>query len=310
MSDAQPQATLIGVPYHLGQPRISMGRGPVVMLDDSRAPAALRAMGIDVTVQWVDRDDPAVEDKLAIRDQMSRHLVHNRCVAELVSDARAAGRQPIVFTGNCNTSIGVTSGLDQDGVGIVWIDGHPDCETPDTSTTGLFDGMPVAVIAGLCWPAWRAQVPGFRVIPQERIVMVGVHERFADAGDRMLDHDPTPLGYAVDPPAIARDGFTAALAAGLDQLAQKTDRVYLHIDLDSLEPSEAKASLYTAPGGLSVAQLVEAIGAVAARFDVLATSFSAWDPDVDQRMPDIVEQLATVVARHTVPGASGGTATS
>ena len=301
---APARATLIGVPYHLGQLRISMGLGPVVALDDGRVPSALRSMGIDVDVRWVDRDEPASADKMAPGDQMGRHLTHNRQLAGLIGEARRQGRQPIVFTGNCNSSIGVTSGLDQDGIGVVWIDAHPDCETPETSTDGLFDGMPVAVLAGKCWKAWREQIPGYRVIPEERMVMVSVHDRFAAPEDRMLDHDPSPLGRAVDPPAIARDGFSGALDAALDDLAGATDRVYLHIDLDSIEPSEGRASLYTAPGGLSVAQVTETIESVSRRFNVLATSFSAWDPDIDPRMPEIVARLAKAVAACTVPGAS------
>jgi hypothetical protein len=64
-----------------------------------------------------------------------------------------------------------------------------------------------------------------------------------------------------------------------------------------LEPSEARACLHwTADGGLSVAQVAETIGAVKQRFDVLAATFTCFDPDVDARMPAVIERLTEAIA--------------
>ncbi|MCD6725974.1 MAG: arginase family protein [Solirubrobacteraceae bacterium] len=288
--------TLIGVPYSLGERNVSMGRGPTVLLEDERLAARLRALGHDVEVRWVDRDDAEPDEGLAIGDVMTKHLVQNRQLAELVAQARAAGRAPIVLAGNCSSSIGVASGVRREGFGLVWIDAHPDSETPETSITGLFDGMPVATIAGRCWKAWREQIPGFRVVPEDRIVTVGLHERHAPADRRPYLYDAEPLGTPVDPPAVARKGFDGALGAALDELAEQTDAVYLHVDVDVLDPREANASRYTAEGGLSVSQVVAAIEAVGRRFDVLATSFADYDPDVDPRMAAVMARLVEAAA--------------
>lgn len=297
--------TLIGVPYSHGERGALLGRGPIVMLSDDRIPARLRDLGADVEVQWVDKDDADAEERLAPGDLMTKYLVQNRLVAQMVSSARAAGSLPIVFSGDCNVSIGVTSGLNRDGIGVVWLDAHPDSDTPDTSLTGLFDGMPVATIAGRCWKAWREQIPGFHIVPEERIVMVGVHEPYAPEAQRLWQHDSRPLGDVVDPPVIAALGFSNALAAALDRLAEQTSGVYLHLDLDVLEPTEAKAcDHWTVAGGLSVAEVSETIASVGARFDVLAATFTCFDPDVDARMPAVIERLAEVLVQR---GERGGT---
>jgi arginase len=287
--------TLIGVPYHLGRYGVSMGRGPLVLLADDAVPQRLRALGFEVEVAWVDADDPAADDPFVPGDQMARHLVQNRAVARLVAAARAAGRAPIVASGNCNSSIGVTSGIGEPNLGVVWLDAHADAETPEHSADGLFDAMSVSVLAGRCWRAWRESVPGFRAIPEARIVMVGQHERYAEVG---WPYEMLPaLGRVVDPPVIAERGFEAALIEALDDLAARTDRVYLHVDTDSIDDAIARSSLYTAAGGLTPAQVVRALELVNERFAVLATTFSAYDPDVDERMRAIVPELVEVAAR-------------
>jgi arginase len=287
--------TLIGVPYHLGRYGVSMGRGPLVLLADDALPRRLRNLGLDVEVAWVDADDPADGDALVPGDQMSRHLVHNRAVACLVAAARTAGRRPIVMSGNCNSSIGATSGIGERAFGVVWLDAHADAETPEHSRDGLFDAMAVSVLAGRCWPAWREEIPGFRPIPEERIVMVGQHERYAEVGWH-YEMQP-PLGRVVDPPVIAEHGFEPALADALDDLAARTDRIYLHVDTDAIDAAIARSSHYTAEGGLTPAQVCRAIELVNERFDVLATTFSAYDPDVDERMRPIVPTLVETAAR-------------
>jgi arginase len=287
---------LIGVPYHLGHRGVSMGRGPVVLLADDAVPRRMRDLGLDVEVTWVDADDPVAGDPFVPGDQMARHLIHNRAVAALVADARAHDRTPVVACGNCNTSIGVTSGLDEEGLGVVWLDAHADAETPEHSADGLFDGMAVAVLAGRCWKAWREQIPGYRPIPEELMVMVGQHDRHADVG---WPHAALPpLGRVVDPPVIARDGFEVALTEALDNLATRTDRVYLHVDFDVMEPELATASLYTAAGGLTPAQVTRAIELVHERFSVAAAAFSAYDPDVDPRMLEIATELMVTNAQR------------
>lgn len=271
-----------------------MGRGPQVMLAPDMAPASLRRTGFDVEVSWVDADDavdlahdqPNVFNELLIPgDQMSRHLIQDRAVASLVSAARANRRTPIVFCGNCNTSLGILGGLAEEGIGVVWFDAHADCETPETTISGLFDAMALATVAGKCWERWRRSIPGFREVPEELIVFVGNH------ADPMV----RPVGTAVAPTALRASGLQA-LAEALDALRSRTSSVYLHIDFDIIDPTEGASSNYAAPGGLTVAEVTQAIRLVGERFTVLATAFSAFDPDVDERMPQIILGLLDAAA--------------
>ncbi len=304
MSDTDPGAgrrvALVGVPYHLGHRDVSMGLGPGVVLAPDAVPARLAEEGIDATVSWVDLDEPGEDDpELDELDQMGRYRAHAKRIAALVSEARAGGRFPVVAAGNCSSSIGVVSGLADPGLALVWLDAHPDTHTPDTSPSGLFEGMPVAVIAGRCWRAWRERIPGFTEIPVERILMVGDHEYYSDAPPALGDV-ARPISAVVDPPLVQRLGFEAALGGGLDALAGRARRVYLHIDTDVIEPAEARASVYAAPGGMSVAEVLRTIEVVSERFELQAVSFSSYDPEVDPRMEPVAKELVLAAARAGV----------
>lgn len=79
------------------------------------------------------------------------------------------------------------------------------------------------------------------------------------------------------PPNRVDDGLSSAL----DTLRQRTATVYLHIDLDVLDPSVARANTYAAEGGLSLAQAEAVVHAVGARFELGAIALTAYDPPCD-----------------------------
>jgi arginase len=74
--------------------------------------------------------------------------------------------------------------------------------------------------------------------------------------------------------------------------------VYLHIDLDVLDPSEGHANHYAAPGGLPADAVEQVVSAVTGRLAVRAAALTSYDPaaDVDGRIPTIANRLLTRIA--------------
>jgi arginase len=98
---------------------------------------------------------------------------------------------------------------------------------------------------------------------------------------------------------VAGDGWSDARAAqALDDLRGRVDRVYLHIDLDVLDPSEGIANRYSAEGGLSAEQVLRTVAAVADRFDIVAAAITAYEPaaDTDGRMAATAIRVLGAVA--------------
>jgi hypothetical protein len=61
------------------------------------------SLGMDVTVERVDRDEP-------FRDSVSPSRAVGQTVAHVVRTSEAAGRIPIVLAGSCDASIGILAG--------------------------------------------------------------------------------------------------------------------------------------------------------------------------------------------------------
>jgi arginase len=252
---------LILVPYDTGLAGDRMGRGPGRLLEAGLA-AALEQDGHRVTATTLTtrarfRVEAAVAVDLA--DQ----------VAEAVRASRKRGALPLVLSGNCNAGVGTATAV---AAGIVWFDAHGDFNTPETSPSGYFDGMALAMATGRCWRTLVQRIGGFAPIPDHQVVLVGARD--VDPGEGAL------LGAS----GVARvnaHGDLTALDAALDALAARTSRIYLHLDLDVHDPQEAPANSYGAPGGPSRAQVLEAVEHVAERLEIAAAGLAAYDPAVD-----------------------------
>lgn len=298
--------TLIGLPYHFGAPPrktgYQMARGPHVLLADDAVPALLAAQFTDVSKVWIDdADDPDERDYgndirlLPPGDQMIRQLVQARRLSEAVRDSIAAGRFPVSSAGNCHTTMGVIAGIDDDSIGMIWFDAHADANTPDNSSNGMFEGMPVSTIAGLCWKEYRENIPGFHVIPENRIITVGNHEAYS-AGARKGKAGGAALGRVVDPPVIAEQGFEAAMAAAVLDLATRTSKVHVHIDVDVIDNTIVWGNRHASDGGLTPEQLLTAIDIIGQHLEIAAVNFTAYDPEADPNSPAVLVPLAAEVA--------------
>ena len=249
---------LIQVPYHLGREGEVLGAGP--------APLA-HAIGGDSVV--VERPGEFRNETKAIFDVVA-------ALAAKVRETVDEGRFPLVLGGNCSSALGAVTGLDRD-VGVVWFDAHGDFHTPDSTPTGFLEGMVLALLTGEGWNELRR---GLRTVPPERVVLVGAR-----------DFEPTEEERLARSPIRRTDA--GSLGAALDDLADHTDAVYVHIDLDVLDPSEGVASAWAAEGGITAEELRVALDEVASRFEVVAATLSAYDPAVDAegRIPPIAASL-------------------
>lgn len=295
--------TVIGLPYQFGrratETGYQMARGPELLVESGAVPDAIKGWCDDVEVVWLDHLDephssPGEVPKLPPGDQMTRQLAQNNGLASAVRDATARGRFPLVSAGGCNSSIGVVAGLADSELSIFWFDAHADADTPDTSVHGLFEGMPVSTIAGMCWQRYAQGVNGFTTIPEARIAQIGLH----DTGFRVPGDPRQGIGSLVGPEEVEQHGFEAAFSRSLDVLSAQSERTYLHFDADVVDPSYMRGNLHTAPGGPSPDQLVWATERVAERMRIEAINFTSWDTAADERafgvLVPLINEIATI----------------
>jgi arginase len=258
--------TLVTVPYHLGRREAGYARGVPVL-----------AEAIADTVDEVRE----VEVGADFSSEIAAAFAVIRALAETVRGVEL----PVVLAGNCSSSLGTVTGIGS-GVGVVWFDAHGDFNTPDTTPTGFFDGMPLAMLTGAGWDAMRT---GLAVVPETHVVHVGGRD-FDAAERRRLDASRVAL--------VRRPPLDEAL----DALRERVEAVYVHVDLDVLDPTVGRANELAVEDGLQLDELTEAIDAVHARFEVRAAAITAYDPDVDpeRAIPAAAREILDhLVARAT-----------
>jgi arginase len=152
--------------------------------------------------------------------------------------------------GTCPSMPGMVAGLQRSGptaealrIGLLWLDAHPDFNTPETTRSGSLGGMPVAVATGRCLANMRLDAGLDPPLADQYVVMGGV---------RLTD----PLEqHALDQSRIEQLSVadlqtnSPAVRAQMDRLSRITDKIYVHIDMDVLEPREVMAHGNKVPGG-------------------------------------------------------------
>jgi len=255
----------IVVPYDSGRRAQRMGRGPERLLACGLA-EQLSEPGRPATVSFIEANGDAVDSAFEIAHK----------VAQATRSARAARALPVILAGNCITSVGGFAGLGSN-TAMLWLDAHADFNTPDTSPSGFLDGMALAVMTGRCHADRTQQLDGFCALPDSELVLLGT---------RSIDEGEAPVVEQV-----AAVGSAAELDAALART--RRDDLYLHVDLDVLDPSSLQANQFATPGGLSTADLLDCIAVAARAKRIAAIAITAYDPDADraQAAPAIVLEL-------------------
>jgi arginase len=268
---------LLSVPYDSGHYKKRLGLGPDIL--STVAEDELKCNGHMVRKEEVFADIP-------FSTEVTTSFAVIRLIAEQVKIANANGEFPVIFSGNCNAaSLGALSGS-EDNCGVIWFDCHGDFNTPETTIGGYLDGMSLSIVAGQCWTQLTASVPGFAPVNENRIMLIGARdfdplERQRLSASAITLITPEMLRQSEDP-------LKTILPA---------DSIYLHIDLDVLDPSYVKINMYSTEGGLSPEQLIKTVGDIKKKYRIAAVGFTAYDPSLDphQKVPDIVNSILSVI---------------
>jgi arginase len=268
---------LVTVPYRYDERGEGLGAGPDALLT-AGLPEQLRAAGISLAGPHEAYLDPALYEEGRTALNIGRLGADT---ARLVAAARRNGDGALVLAGDDTAAIGVVSGLEQAAgagttIGVVWVDAHGDFNTPETSFSGILAGMPVAILAGLAGPLWRNAAGLATPVATGNIILAGVRE---------LDEKEEELVRSTDvqiiPATELCDGETFARA--VDLLARRCALLYLHVDLDVLDPRFVPSASTPSANGVSIEELVAAMATVLRTGQVAAVAISSLNPGAGVR---------------------------
>ena len=176
----------------------------------------------------------------------------------------------LTIGGDCSVSVAPFSHLAAlygEDLALVWVDSHPDTDTPDTGYDG-FHAMAVTALAGKGDAEVLARLPG--VIDPSRIALAGLHDWVADAHAHVAQ-----WGIASFGPEDLRESSAPLLdwfrSTGARRLA-------IHFDVDTIDSREVPLGFGLIPGGLSAAQAHRLLADLGRAGDVVGLTVAEFFP--------------------------------
>ena len=170
------------------------------------------------------------------------------------------------IAGDCCAAIGMLGGLQKAGIDplLIWFDAHGDFNTRETSPSGFLGGMPLAMLVGL-GDLTMPNAVGLKPLPENQVILTDARD--LDPGEKELVENSS-ITHLPD-------------ARQLLNYPLPNRPIYIHFDVDVLDPKEAPAMSYPAPGGISSGGLKDVFHTLANTGQVAAVSMSCWNPKLD-----------------------------
>ena len=203
--------------------------------------------------------------------------------ADLVEKNEREGWFTVGLLATCPSMPGLVAGLQRSAtpgrplkVGMLWLDAHPDFNTPETTRSGSLGGMPVAVATGRALHRMRLDAGLDPPMADEHVVMGGV--RLTDPLEQQL-LDSSRIQQVSVQDLQTR---SAAVWAQLDRLDRISDKLYIHIDMDVLDPREVMNHGNKVPGGPSSEELATLFEEIFRRYPKASAIGFATIPSPDE----------------------------
>ena len=214
-----------------------------------------------------------------------------REVRDRIAMALAGSDEPaIVIGGDCGVELAAVEHVlrrDEEPPAVVWLDAHPDLGAI-ADRPRAFCGTVARAIVGEGADGLTADP----ALPPSRLVLGGTRS-VDDDEQEFVDAHSIPvfpcaeLGSGVLADAVAATGAT---------------RVYVHIDLDVLDPGEVAGLADPQPFGVRLADLVAELRALVSRFPLTGAGIAMFSPDSpDAAAADLPTILRVLSALTTAP---------
>ncbi len=216
-----------------------------------------------------------------------------RTLADAVAASLREGARPVIVGGECTIVAGAVPGAlaVEPDLTLVYFDAHGDFNTLATTPSHFVGGMCLAHVCGkklapLLWP-------GVRAIAEDHVALVGAR-----------DLDPGEVGNLAAS-KVRQILFDRDHADAPDLLAFARRRpLWVHIDVDVVDPAEVPAVDFPVAGGASVRALCDVLTALASVARVRGVEICGYDPRKELGPRSLLPSLARIAVAALSPSAA------
>lgn len=160
---------------------------------------------------------------------------------------------------------------------VLWFDAHPDCYTAQTLPSGAFHGMVVRTLLG----DGPAPLTPQQLLTPEQVILAGVR-----------------AGTATEHEYIERTGIRTVGAGNLESMLEGlTGPVYVHIDLDVLDPAQFGSVCYPEPDGVPSQRLIDLVSRLNNVIGAGITEHAPADGAGRASEAEVIRQLGAALRR-------------
>ena len=278
------EIVIIKAPSNLGlkppQKGVELG---VVRLPDALEKTGLYERLNPLAVKLVPAPDyvPEIDTDTGMRNAQSIRD-YSVSLADVIQTIIGDKSFPIVIGGDCSILCGAALALRRTGrYGLLFVDGHTDFQTPETSITGGVAGMDLALVTGY-GANLLSNIEGYKALIAEADVIA--------FGFRDMDNPETyyaPLIFETDVQlhsldTIRQQGIHQSIEACIQYYQKREVKgVWLHIDVDVLNDDIMPAVDSRQEGGMSYEEFTVVIQIMLKSGLLSGLQLTILDPNLD-----------------------------
>ncbi|MGF3053760.1 arginase family protein [Microbacterium sp. YY-03] len=186
----------------------------------------------------------------------------------------------VLIGGDCSIAVAGIDHVYHPDLAVIWFDAHADLNSTSSSPSGAFAGMAARALLG--------DVPSELALSGENLA---AHRLFV-AGSRALDDDEAAFVEESEVSLFPVDALRDPVALVNAVRASGASRIYIHVDLDVLDPAHVTGVQNPMPFGLDPAELTATIVALRDAFELSGASLAGFAPSTPAAA---VEDLGTIL---------------
>lgn len=240
---------ILGNAVSIGQPKKGVEHTPAVLKIDK-----IEKLINPDTAEWVDIINQPAYKIEKLRQAPIRNLPEVAKCNKWIYQAILKYAKPDDFFLNIggdhsigSSTLTALNKVHDNNLSVIWIDAHGDFNTPITSPSGNYHGMPLAHALGL-FKESRYFDWGQRPLQIQNVAMIGLRD--LDPEEKLLMDSSKLLYYTMT--EVKLQGLASIMDEILGQIDPQNNRkVHLSLDVDGFDPQLFPGTGTAVPGGLT-----------------------------------------------------------